>query len=260
MNMPSIVPRTAVLLGLREEEHAVVLATLPAGARSDTSVTHVMFNGAAQAIGSCMVRQTDRRLKMLGVVHTHPGSLRHPSNGDYLGDIQWVRRLRGTEGVFGIGTADVVQRDRTLFAQQPRPNVQCLGELSLSWYSLRQSDVNYRPLTVSLTLGPDLARSLHPVWPVIEEHAEQLERLYRQQAGVKFDVLDSDKKPGLAVTIPLAEPSSAVRVLIRDSRCRYFVMRNDEVLEADCDEQRVDRGVYMLLAELASQRGEAEVH
>jgi proteasome lid subunit RPN8/RPN11 len=95
-----------VLLGLREAREAVVLATLPAGALRDASVAHVRFNSNAQALASRIVRQTNRRLTMLGVVHTHPGSLRHPSDGDLRGDGQWVANLRGHEGVFGIGTAD----------------------------------------------------------------------------------------------------------------------------------------------------------
>ena len=77
---------------------------------------------------SRIVRQTDRRLTIVGVVHTHPGSLRHPSDGDFRGDSEWVASLRGGEGVFGIGTADGPEAAATLFAQQPRPNVQCLGD------------------------------------------------------------------------------------------------------------------------------------
>src|SRR5438876_9290458 len=72
-----------VLLGLRQEEEAVVLATLPAGAARDASVGHVQFSSGGQVVGCRYVRQSDRRLTTLGIVHTHPGSLRHPSDGDY---------------------------------------------------------------------------------------------------------------------------------------------------------------------------------
>ena len=41
-----------VLLGLREASQAVVLATLPAGAQRDASVSHVRFNSLAQAVGT----------------------------------------------------------------------------------------------------------------------------------------------------------------------------------------------------------------
>src|SRR4051794_32435786 len=72
-----------VLLGIRDVNEALVLATLPAGAQRVAGVAHVRFNSTAQAVASRIIRQWDRRLTMLGVVHTHPGSLRHPSDGDY---------------------------------------------------------------------------------------------------------------------------------------------------------------------------------
>ncbi len=84
-----------VLLGLRDAQEAVVLATLPAGALADAGVAHVRFNSEAQALASRIVRQADKRLTILGVVHTHPGSLRHPSDGDLRGDSDWVANLRG---------------------------------------------------------------------------------------------------------------------------------------------------------------------
>src|SRR5689334_14251331 len=124
-----------LVLGLRQEDEAIVLATLPAGTRREAGVAHVRFSSSAQAVGSRIVRQLDRRLTPLGVVHTHPGSLRHPSDGDYRGDSQWVGQLRGQEGVFGIGTADAKRGNGTVFGVQPKPHVQCLGELCLSWYA-----------------------------------------------------------------------------------------------------------------------------
>ena len=247
-----------VLLGLRERTEAVVLATLPAGTQRDASATHVLFNSAAQVIGSLIARRQERRLCMLGVVHTHPGSLRHPSEGDYRGDSDWLnglvsrRYLRGEEGIFGIGTADGGPRG-TMFAEQPHPHVQCLGELRLSWYALRHGDPTYRPLPVGLTIGPDLARPLHEVWVAIEAHAERLERLYRQQAGVTFGVVSEDSGSWLAVNVPVAEPGTLIRALLKPKEARYFLVRNGELLAVDCLEDRVDRGVYLLLAELAAQ-------
>src|SRR4051812_22012095 len=133
------------LLGLREGDDALALATLPAGADREAGQAHVRFNSGAQALGSRIVRQADRRLTLLGVVHTHPGSLRHPSDGDYRGDSRWVGQLRGGEGVFGIGTAE---RPASGYpgpgtadvAWQPQPHRQCLGELCLSWYALAGGD------------------------------------------------------------------------------------------------------------------------
>jgi proteasome lid subunit RPN8/RPN11 len=242
-----------VLLGLRDVNEAVVLATLPAGAERSAGVAHVQFNSNGQALASRVVRQQDRRLIMLGVVHTHPGSLRHPSDGDYRGDSMWVGQLRGKEGVFGIGTADGKMPVGTVFAHQPRPHVQRWGELCLSWYALGEGDPHYRPLPVGLTLGPDLARYLHQVWPIVEAHAEELERLYRQQAGIQCDVVEGDNGPALAVTVALAEPKSAIRVLLERKAVRYYLVREGEQFAADPHTTCVDHGVYLLLAELAAQ-------
>jgi proteasome lid subunit RPN8/RPN11 len=242
-----------LLLGLREIDEAVVLATLPAGAGSDASVAHVQFNSSGQALGARIVRQADRRLTILGVVHTHPGSLRHPSDGDYRGDSNWVGQLRGGEGIFGIGTADEDAAEDGLYARQPKPHVQCLGPLCLTWYALRDGDGDYRSLTHRLTLGPDLARPLHRVWATIEAHAERLDRLCRQQATVKFDVVASEEEWALAVTVPLAERGDGVRVLLKGDEVRYYVARDGELQNAQSSEKRVDRGVYLLLAELAER-------
>jgi proteasome lid subunit RPN8/RPN11 len=242
-----------VLLGLREAREAVVLATLPAGALRDASVGHVRFNSNAQALASRIVRQTDRRLTILGVVHTHPGSLRHPSEGDLRGDGQWVANLRGKEGVFGIGTADGPRTASELFAYQPRPHVQCLHGLRFSWYSLRQGDNAYRPLPVELTIGPDLARSLHEIWTTLELHAERIERLYRQQSGLRFEVVTDKWGSGLLLTLPLAETGDALQVLIRPKEVRYYVIRGGQMLEVQHHDECVDRGVYLLLAELAGR-------
>jgi len=243
-----------VLLGLREAHQAVVLATLPAGAQRDASISHVRFNSMAQAVASRIVRQADRRLTILGVVHTHPGSLRHPSDGDYQGDRQWVRHLRGGAGIFGIGTADGTTRQGTLFAEQPLSNVQTWGGLRLSWYALGVDDSRYRPLPVVLTMGPDLARPLHAVWITLEAHAERLERLYRQQAGVSLAVAnDAHRGPGLVVQVPLAEPDTAVRAFVTEKEVTYDLVHDGQVLAVNPGECRVDRGIYLLLAELAAQ-------
>jgi proteasome lid subunit RPN8/RPN11 len=241
-----------VLLGLRQAVEATVLATLPAGAERDAGVAHVRFNCEGQAVGSRMVRQLDRRLTILGIVHTHPGSLRHPSDADYAGDVAWVAQLRGGEGVFGIGTADGPDDERsTIVGEQPKPHLLSLADLNFAWYALGAGENTYRPLPVALTLGPDLARPLHCVWPIIEAHAVRLERLHRQQAGVSCDVVAGNSGPALAVNVPLALPEQSLRVLLEGKRVRYFLVRDGELLAVDCSEERVDRAVYLLLAELA---------
>ncbi len=242
-----------MLMGLRQRDEAIALATLPAGTQCDAGVAHVLFNSTGQALGSRIVRQSDRRLTILGVVHTHPGSLRHPSDGDFRGDSVWVCDRRGGEAVFGIGTADGDPVPGAVFATRPRPNVQCLGELCFSWYSLRAGQLAYQALPVELTLGPDLARPLHDVWPTIEEHAERLDRLYRQQAGVRCEVTVDKRGPALAVTVPLAEQGDAICVLLGPKDVRYYVVRGGEVFAVDRPAESIDQGVYLLMAELAAR-------
>lgn len=241
------------LLGIREADQAVALATLPAGANRDAGRTHVRFNSAAQSVASRIVRQWEPQLTILGVVHTHPGSMRHPSDGDYNGDSQWVGRLRGGEGVFAIGTADV--RDNptltnTPYAVWPEPNRQVLGQLCFSWYALADGDSQYRPIPVELTIAPDLASPLRKVWKALECHAPALERLAVQQRGIEFGLVDSPA--ALSVTLPLAEPKSSLRALLTDSEVAYYVVRGDQVFAVDPKESPLDRALYLILAELAA--------
>jgi proteasome lid subunit RPN8/RPN11 len=235
-----------VLLGWRDEDDAVVRATLPAGADREAGEAHVRFNSTVQAVASLIVRQSDRKLTMLGVVHTHPGSLRHPSDGDFRGDIQWVGQLRGGEGLFGIGTADGKYTRPGDEPWRPRPNMTCRGSLSFTWYGLRDGDRNYRAMPTELIEGPDLAANLRSAWDVLEDHAVRLERLARQQARLAFEVLPN----GLAALLPLAD-GPTLRATLTKEGVRYFLLRDGQPLATDLHEPRVDRGVYQLLAELA---------
>jgi hypothetical protein len=236
-----------VLLGRREGDEAIVRATLPAGADREAGEAHVRFNSVAQGIGSWIIRQSDRRLTMLGVVHTHPGTLRHPSDGDYRGDIQWVGQLRGGDGIFGIGTADAdyaIERESEFW--RPRANMQNRGELCFSWYSLREGARAYEPISVALTPGTDLGCPLRLVWDVLEDHSTRLERLALQQTKLAIEVSAN----GLTMTLPL-NAGPKLRVTLSKDGVHYFVLRDDEMMASDLCEPRVDRGVYQLLAELA---------
>ncbi len=237
-----------VLLGWREEREAVVRATIPAGAGREAGEAHVRFSSTVQAAATRFVRQSDRRLTMLGVVHTHPGSLRHPSDGDYRGDIEWVGQLRGREGVFGIGTAEQRQKSDEKIIAQPRPNVTARAALCFSWYSLRAGDRNYRRIPLEIVDGPDLALPLRSAWEMLEDHAAPIERLAFQQARLRFDVVPK----GLMLTLPLAE-GPVLQVLMTKEGVRYLLVDGGEAWSADCHDQRVDRGVYHLLANWASQ-------
>jgi proteasome lid subunit RPN8/RPN11 len=243
-----------VLLGVRENDHALALATLPAGARRQAGVAHVQFNASAQAVASCILRQTEKRLTMLGVVHTHPGSLRHPSDGDFQGDSQWVARLRGKEGIFGIGTADGRLFPGPAVAHQPKPHMQTLGDEVLSWYALAEDDRRYRPLEVQLTLGPDLALPLHGMWTTMEWFAAPLERLYRQQAGLTFQLVPGQYGAALGVRVKLAEPEQSLRVVLEGKEATYYLERGEELLAVEAPASELDRAVYLVLAELTEQR------
>jgi len=249
-----------VLLGVRREHDVLVLATLPAGAHREAGVAHVRFNSSAQAVASVIVRQHDKRLRIVGVVHTHPGSLRHPSDADYRGDVLWVGQLRGGEGVFGIGTADADCADS--FAYQPEPHRQCLQELGFSWYALATGQKRYRKLPLEITLGPDLAQTLHPLWGVIERHASALERLCRQQMGIRFEIATGKRGDSrLIVSLPLVENDSLLKVVIGDKEVEYFLDQQGMLSRVDPGEERIDKAVYLLLAELCAidSRDEAPV-
>ena len=242
-----------VLLGVREDDHALALATLPAGAQRKAGVAHVQFNCTAQAVASCILRQDEKRLTMLGVVHTHPGSLRHPSDGDFQGDSDWVGRLRGGEGIFGIGTADGRLDKGPAVGEHPQPHVQTYGDEILSWYALAEGDSRYRPLEVQLTLGPDLALPLHGIWTTIEWFAEPLERLYRQQAGLGFQIVPGQYGAALAVRVRLAQAQQTLRVVLEGKEAAFYLQRGPELLAVDSPATELDRGVYLVLAELAGQ-------
>ena len=239
-----------IMLGLRELDSAIVLALLPAGANRDAGRAHVRFNSEAQALATRIVRQADRRLTILGVAHTHPGQLRRPSSGDYDGDAQWVKQLRGGDGIFAIGTFDAKAKHDEPIAilTQPNENVQQFHGLRLDWYALSRHDDNYRTLPIEISLGPDLATSLRTVWNELEDCAASLDRLCRQLAQVKFEVVEG---PALACRIRLSEPTRHVRVLIQGKTVRYFYEEAEQTYEVEPNATSLEQGLFQLLAELA---------
>jgi proteasome lid subunit RPN8/RPN11 len=243
-----------ILLGLRNESEAIVCATLPAGADREAGVAHVHFNSTAQAVASRIVRQSDRRLGIVGVVHTHPGSLRHPSDGDYRGDSQWVGRLRGGDGVFAIGTADAspVNGKPVLHAE----SMQTEGHLCFSWYALGDGAARYRRLAVEVADGPDLAQPLHAIWDTIEHHAEALDGLCRQLAQVSFEVIEKERS--LLARIPVWDGPDVLRILLRQDTARFILDRGGTLMAIEPKEPLLEKAVLMILAELACQRHGAD--
>ena len=244
-----------VLMGQRTADEVLVLATLPAGANRDAGAEHVQFNSDAQALAARIVRQHGKNLGIVGVVHTQPGSMRHPSSADYRGDRVWVKNLKGNEGVFAIGTKDADgQGGPDAVSHQPSIHSQALGELRFDWYTLGANDRNYRDVPVVLTLGPDWATSLRPIWPIIEEHATRLDKLASQFKTVGFDVLNSGAGT-LRVRIGLSEPGQAIHLVLHEKSVRYLYEAGGEVFQPDLPVGLApDHGVYQILAELAAQR------
>jgi hypothetical protein len=93
---------------------------------------------------------------------------------------------------------------------------------------------------------------LHDIWPTVEVHAERLDRLYRQQTGMRFEVATDEWGPALTFTLPLAS-GEAVRVVVRPKEVRYYLVRDGEVFEVQHHDDCIDRGVYLLLADLAGR-------
>lgn len=240
-----------ILLGYWMDGQPIAVAALPAGAARDAGAAHVQFDSEAQSLACRILRQCDKRLQVIGVVHTHPGSLRRPSDGDLRGDILWVRHLRAGIGVFAIGTADARSGESAAHHQQ----LAC--PLLFSWYALGVGDRDYRTLPVTKTPGADLATSLRPVWTTIEAFADPINRLCRQLARVQFDVLAEDLEATLVVRIPLAEPNQELRLLLNLDQARYYWDNAGELVAIDPDEPQLDRAVYLILAELCPSLSEA---
>jgi len=251
-----------VLLGYRWETEAVVLAALPAGTFREAGVAHVRFNTLAQAVATRILRMRDRQLTILGVVHTHPGSLRHPSRGDYEGDSQWVQLLRGKEGVFGIGTVEGFEEaDGAPIVSQPAENTWCWRGLRLTWYALAAGDRQYRSIPVQVVLGENLAEPLLPIWETLEYHAAGLEELFRHLNLLRVEVhrdFAEESRPWdyLAVRLPL-DDHREIRVLLDGPKMRFFYDDGEQTYEVD-GEPPVDCGVFSLLAELARRREPSE--
>jgi hypothetical protein len=94
---------------------------------------------------------------------------------------------------------------------------------------------------------------LHDVWSSVEAYAEQLERLYRQQAGIVSEVVAGVNGPALSVRVPVVDPYDSLRVVLEGDSARFYLLRDGDILEVDPKEERVDRAVYLVLAELAAQ-------
>lgn len=237
-----------VLLGHRRGNRVVALAALPAGMERDAGAAHVRFNPDVQELATHVLRQADRMLTVVGIVHTHPGDLRQPSGGDFDGDRLWVQRLKSGDAVFAIGTADG-------HAASSAHHEQRVGDLRFSWYALARGDRRYRPLPFQVAAGVDLASPLHAIWDLLEQHARPLIRLYRQLAKVEGRVIEENT---LSLRIALPEPAQQLHVLLTDSAARYYWERDGVLSAVDPGVPQIDRAVLLILAELAQTPVAAE--
>ena len=109
------------LLGTRQGDSALVLATLPAGEARDAGTEHVQFNRAGQEFAWRILRQQTVDCECSVVVQRIPVRCGTELRGDYRGDIEWVANLKGQEGVFGIGTADAEGGPQARNSWKPAP-------------------------------------------------------------------------------------------------------------------------------------------
>ena len=240
-----------LLMGYREKKHAVVVAAVPSGEFREASSTHVKFNSQAQVVAGRLLRQLHDKLEVLGLFHTHPGRLRHPSSGDYQGDIQWVKKLPGKQGVFGIGTVDHESPIRGEFATKIAINTFSMTGMRFDWFSLASGDSNYVKVPIRWTLGEDLAKPLHVVWDAMETHAGEIEKVLAQQTKATCGITQGAAGHQLTLSIPLAGSSGKIIVFIFKDKVQYFFEKNEQLFAVDIQEDKVDRGVYLVLAELS---------
>jgi len=107
---------------------------------------------------------------------------------------------------------------------------------------------------VDVTEGPDLAQTLHRVWPAIESQASELDGLCRQLARVTFEVLHDERM--LVACIPVADTGESLRIFMNGEEVRFFLDRGGVLISIDPQEPQLDRAVFLILAELAQQRNE----
>ncbi len=240
-----------LLMGYRKKKHAIISAAVPAGEFREASSTHVKFNSLAQVVAGRLLRQLHDNLEVLGLFHTHPGKLRHPSSGDFQGDIQWVKKLPGKQGVFGIGTVDSDSSIPSSFSTKIAPNTFTMSGMRFDWFSLASGDANYNKIPVRWILGNDLAKPLHYVWDAMEIHAGEIEKVLAQQAKASCGITQGPKGHQLTISIPLAGTAGKILVFIFKDKVQYFFEKNEQLFEVDILEEKIDRGVYLVLAELA---------
>ena len=241
-----------VLLGLREGDNALALATLPAGAGREAGQAHVRFNASAQRsaagrsgsmTGDCRCSAWSTRIR--AVCGT-------PATGISAGTANGSGSFAAAKG-YSESARPIVAQDR------PMP------WLGSPWHTVNAWEICAFPgMLWARTIGPighcPLRSRWAPIWP---SHCGRCGAKSRNTPSgwinwpgsrpVTFGVLPGRKAPALAVEVPLADPGQAVRILLEGKEVRYYLVRDGEPFAADIGEVRVDQGFYLVLAELAAR-------
>lgn len=238
-----------LLLGRRSDDEIHVVGTIPAGTHRDASAVHVSFDIEAQTLASRIVRQTDRRLQIVGIVHTHPGSMRHPSDGDLHGDKQWIRQLQYAEGLFAIGTADGR-------ASAANASTTVVNGLCFSWYALGADDADYRRAEIDVLAGADVGSPLRDIWAAVEWSNKPINRICQLFAAVRLGIITEDGVAWVRVAIVLPWPGQQLYILLSTTEVRYYWEDGQSLVAIDPQEADIEVALLMILTELTRKQAE----
>lgn len=233
-----------VLLGERIASRAIVQATLPAGANRQASATHIRFNATAQAVAVRLLFAQGHRLQLLGLVHTHPGQMRQPSSGDLQGDQQWILQLPGQQALFGIGT---VKHSSRIDLQSASANHR------FDWYTLSTAMQQYQAVRLTIVEGQDVATILRRVWPILETHADAIERLSHLFKKLQLGLLNG-AEPGIVIKIPLPAGQDYLQVILQNRSRKWIYSRDERLYQPTINsDEPLEKAIFQFLTEWASR-------
>jgi proteasome lid subunit RPN8/RPN11 len=117
----------------------------------DSGVGHFVFDSDEVLRQYSKLTLRKLGLEVLGMVHTHPGGNRYPSDADLLQDLQWVPTLKAKKGIFGIGTE--MKTWVPAGDYQTRPYLAKSG-MVFTFFLLRMDSDRYEPIEVSVQEAP----------------------------------------------------------------------------------------------------------
>lgn len=255
-----------MLLGRREAGVVIIEAALPPGEFRDAGTAHVNVNSTAISVAMRVLKKSHPRLDVIGMAHTHPGSLDRPSEGDYRGDIVWVRKLPGRQGVFAIGVWEFDEPVNFLDddanqgsgdVREPVPPiapVSCFrdGRSRFNWFSLSEGDGWYKACPMEPVAGDDFGQSVRQHWEVLEHFAGSIDRLLQMQPGMRMGLLpvSDGVAPAMVLCQPLARDGEELQVVLQGRDARFFRMSAEEIDELQAPRERLDTAFFEVMAEL----------